>query len=283
MLNIIRGAYTRWHKPPKQKKKLQPDGVIKKLGDNVHLFRFGAERYVVKIFASEAAFVHERDILSRLADLPGCVGCIDASEQCITMTYCSGGDLIDYYNWHAAEFTVAAIARIICQLCDIVQRMHERGVHHLDLKLENICLMEDALGEICLIDFGSAEIIDDEPLKQIVSTKSYMSPEYIRIAEDISKKLAVSKQRVVHIDIWAIGVIAFSLLFGEYPFGCAGLWHTKMNVMRLRYSMPADTAVPRELQDILARIFVLDDEKRPRLTEIRDVFARYTEKKHKEG
>jgi len=277
MISILRQIASKWH----QRRRWQPASIIKKLGDNVTLARFGNHRYVVKEFVSQAAFNHEQDILRCVRDVPKCARLVAAADSCLILPYYAGGDLCDYYRWHPAEFTVAAVARIICQLCDALQGMHERGVYHLDLKLENICLVEDKLADICLIDFGAAVLLDEQPLRSITSTRSYISPEFISIQEALDKDESVSKQQIVHIDTWSVGVIAFSLLCGEYPFKGMTVRGVEANIMRLRYAFPKRASVPEEIRQMIAAIFVIDGQQRPTLEAIRNLFAKYSEKKYK--
>lgn len=96
--------------------------------------------------------------------------------------------------------------------------MHQKGVVHRDLKLENILLQNESdktseLPEIKLIDFGTAgpfKLTDfkDEGmhLKERVGTPAYMAPE-------------VFTGKYTHIcDVWSVGIIAYILLCGFFPF-----------------------------------------------------------------
>ena len=92
---------------------------------------------------------------------------------------------------------------------------HSRGVIHRDLKLENVLFKmqpepmdDDDLGafSVKVIDFGIAGVAAD---KVDAGTLSYMAPECLE------KQMA---ETTPAIDVWAIGIMFYAMLFGELPF-----------------------------------------------------------------
>ena len=85
--------------------------------------------------------------------------------------------------------------------------MHDVGIVHRDLKLDNIMMDE---GEIRIIDFGLSKIIkpeEKEKLTTFCGTPHYISPEIFSGSYDEK------------CDVWSLGVIAYQLFSqGEYPF-----------------------------------------------------------------
>lgn len=104
------------------------------------------------------------------------------------MEYCPGGDLFNYVS--SKNFTIPEIfaGQIIHKLSTAVFYLHQYGVAHRDLKLENILIFtQDDKFDIKLLDFGLSKIIgpnesSDEPFGTIVTIllkKSYVSPEVL--------------------------------------------------------------------------------------------------------
>ena len=92
------------------------------------------------------------------------------------------------------------------QVVDAVELIHTQGFAHRDLKMTNILLNEE--NEIKLIDFGFA--CDGFKEKSLFcGTPSYMAPE-ILTKEKYNGRL---------VDIWALGVVLYKMVTGEYPFG----------------------------------------------------------------
>lgn len=86
---------------------------------------------------------------------------------------------------------------------------HSRGVVHRDLKLENVMFKhkDDEDLFVKVIDFGIAGMSAQD--KVDAGTLSYMAPECLeRVAATSSPA----------IDVWAIGVMYYAMIFGTLPF-----------------------------------------------------------------
>ena len=101
-----------------------------------------------------------------------------------------------------------------------VKFMHEKGIAHRDLKVENILFQE---GKYKLADFGSAtnQILDytssskQEISKQMEQFEKYTTLMY-RPPEMIDQYL---KYKVdLQVDIWMLGCVLFTLCFAKHPF-----------------------------------------------------------------
>lgn len=85
--------------------------------------------------------------------------------------------------------------------------IHKKGIIHRDLKLANILIDGDMQMKIC--DFGLATLEADAISEAhiVMGTTNYLAPEVIN-RQGFKRRS----------DIWAIGVIAFVLLYGYKPF-----------------------------------------------------------------
>jgi len=106
------------------------------------------------------------------------------------------------------QFQESDAAYIMKQLLGALSYCQTRNVVHRDIKLENILV--DALVEskrnVKIINFSNAINISNKKAGEIVGTPNYMAPETIE-GEFSSKS-----------DVWSLGVMAYVLLSGEYPF-----------------------------------------------------------------
>lgn len=95
---------------------------------------------------------------------------------------------------------------VFSQLLSALYYLHQKGIYHRDLKMTNVLIDEQR--NVKLIDFGFSDNRDQE-LHSYCGTPSYMAPEIVE----------KRGYRGKHVDIWALGVIVFKLLTGEYAFG----------------------------------------------------------------
>lgn len=100
--------------------------------------------------------------------------------------------------------------RIARQIASALQAAHEAGIVHLDLKSENVFLVErDGMADhVKVIDFGIACYLDRDRHKSIAGTPAYMAPEQICAPESVDQRT----------DIYALGVVIYEMLTGRCPF-----------------------------------------------------------------
>eukprot|EP00555_Chaetoceros_dichaeta_P002494 CAMPEP_0198251964 /NCGR_PEP_ID=MMETSP1447-20131203/2614_1 /TAXON_ID=420782 /ORGANISM="Chaetoceros dichaeta, Strain CCMP1751" /LENGTH=672 /DNA_ID=CAMNT_0043937099 /DNA_START=104 /DNA_END=2122 /DNA_ORIENTATION=+ len=120
------------------------------------------------------------------------------------MDLCTGGDLT---SRKLNEQEVVIVAE---QILRGVVYLHRNGVCHQDLKLENILYEHSGTdASIRLIDFGISEKYDQNGKLRMTSGAVYtMSPEISSGTGPYTEKS----------DVWAVGVIVWVLLAGDYPF-----------------------------------------------------------------
>ncbi|TPX62473.1 hypothetical protein CcCBS67573_g08829, partial [Chytriomyces confervae] len=99
--------------------------------------------------------------------------------------------------------------KIFAQVALAAEYLQANGLVHRDIKDENIVV--DSSFNIKLIDFGSAARIPTTPNEQFTEfrgTTLYASPEIVR----------KEKYRGPEAEMWALGVLLFTMIFGESPF-----------------------------------------------------------------
>ncbi|XP_068066142.1 ribosomal protein S6 kinase-related protein [Anomalospiza imberbis] len=127
----------------------------------------------------------------------------------IMCTYCSTGDL--HALWRAAGCLAEATVRLFAaELVLVLVYLHDLGIMHRDVKMENILL--DERGHLKLTDFGLSRYLQwGERAHTICGTLQYMAPEVL------------SGGPYSHAaDWWSLGVLLFALASGEFPVAPAG-------------------------------------------------------------
>jgi serine/threonine protein kinase/Flp pilus assembly protein TadD len=162
-------------------------------------------------------FLRERQILARLQH-PHIARLLD------------GGLTVDGQPWFAMEhvegvaitryaderrLTIDERVRLFVGICDAVRHAHQAGVVHRDLKPSN--LLVDAAGEVKLLDFGIAKLLEEGEWEGEgrastrtgvrLMTPEYAAPEQIR-GEPITPAT----------DTYGLGVVLYELLTGHHPY-----------------------------------------------------------------
>ena len=142
-------------------------------------------------------------------------GITESGLPYIVMELLEGQDLGAYLEKHGRVEPVQLVVDIVAQLARALDRAHERGIIHRDIKPGNIFLCDSGGGEmfVKLLDFGIAKGTDVPKIDSNTKTGSmigspfYMSPEQIT-GSRIDKRS----------DLWSVGIVAYEALTGKKPF-----------------------------------------------------------------
>ncbi|GAB4821071.1 hypothetical protein N2152v2_008117 [Parachlorella kessleri] len=130
-----------------------------------------------------------------------------------------GLDLLDKLNECGGRLEESKAALYFSQLLQAVHHVHVNGMCHRDLKPEN-CIVETITQRLVLIDFGlSRSLSASLGMTLGVGTPDYMSPELIAGGSiEVLKNRTLGRYDPVKSDVWALGVLLFLLVSGQYPF-----------------------------------------------------------------
>jgi len=131
----------------------------------------------------------------------------DPEGAYLVMRLMKGGSLEDLID--KGPLSLSHAARLLDQVGSALSAAHRRGIIHRDLKPANILLDED--GNAYLSDFGIAKALGEGAdltlTGVILGTPAFITPEQVQ-------SLPVSPQT----DIYALGVLLFTMLTGKHPF-----------------------------------------------------------------
>ncbi|XP_014248098.1 phosphorylase b kinase gamma catalytic chain, skeletal muscle/heart isoform [Cimex lectularius] len=175
---------------------------------------------------------------------------------------CRNGELFDYLT-DVVTISEKKTRCIMRQLFEALKYIHQKDIVHRDLKPENILLDENY--DIKLTDFGFAcTLRKGELLTELRGTPGYLAPELLRVNmfDDVDGY-------GLPVDIWACGVIMYSLLVGCPPF-----WHRKQyitirNIMEgvYNFSSPKWADISFEAKDLISKLLVVDPQERYTVTD----------------
>ena len=143
------------------------------------------------------------------------------------------------------------IVRGIANALDVV---HNEGIIHRNIKPTSIRLSKEQ--EVILLNFGIAKIIGAETITQVgaaLGTTMYMAPEQMG-DEKIDSR----------VDLYALGVIFYRLLTGQFPFDATNVPKLIENKLKEDPTDPCviNPSIPRAVADIAMKLLKRNREER---------------------
>merc|ERR1719265_628726 len=151
------------------------------------------------------------------------------------------------------RFTERDAASAVYQMLLSVNYLHNRGIVHRDLKLENFLYEKKDTDHLKLIDFGFSHIWEPNTKMALsCGTLAYVAPEVL--ARSYTSKC----------DLWSLGVILFILLAGYMPFSGAERAQRKA-IEDGQYSWRPERwkNISEQAQDLVKRLLTKNPDMRP--------------------
>ena len=160
-------------------------------------------------------FAVERNILASL-EHPNIARLYDAGIDTLgcpylAMEYVQGQPLTDWCD--AQSLGLSERLKLFLQVLEAVRFAHEKQVIHRDLKPSNILVTQS--GQVRLLDFGVAKLLDADEAEQTSLTSIYgraLTPDYA------SPELLRGDLVDARSDIYSLGVLLYELLTGARPY-----------------------------------------------------------------
>jgi serine/threonine-protein kinase len=161
-------------------------------------------------------------------------GITDEGAPYIVMEYLEGESLGDRLE-RTGIITMRQTAQVLVQVGKALDRAHELGIVHRDIKPDNVFLSTADEGMICkVLDFGIAKHtkLADQKGQTLpgttVGTPEYMSRELVMTARDVDASA----------DRWALAVVAYQCLTGILPFDGPTLGMVCVAICTGKYEAP---------------------------------------------
>ena len=206
---------------------------------------------------ARARFRREALAAARLSAAPNVVTVFDVAEHrgrpLIVMEYLEGGSV--YERMRDARIPRETALAWLEQAAVAIDRAHENGVVHRDVKPANLLLDDE--GNVHVSDFGIASTSGADALTApgtVLGTAGYLAPEQAR-----------GEPATAASDLYALGVVAFELLTGRRPFAgdtpaTEAFAHLNADVPR---ATPFDPTLPTAVDDVFQSALAKEPQARP--------------------
>ncbi|KAG7283318.1 hypothetical protein CRUP_000844 [Coryphaenoides rupestris] len=135
----------------------------------------------------------------------------------------------------------------------VVEALHKKNIVHRDLKLGNMVLNKRThritITNFCL---GKHLVSEEDLLKDQRGSPAYISPDV----------LSGRPYRGKPSDMWALGVVLFTMLYGQFPFYDSIPQELFRKIKAAEYSIPEDGRVSENTVCLIRKLLVLDPQQR---------------------
>ena len=150
--------------------------------------------------------------------------------------------------------------KLFLQIVKGISYCHSKNIFHRDIKLENILVLKD--DTIKIIDFGfGVKCNRDTCQKVLCGTPSYMPPEILKREKYIA----------CYSDIWSLGVLFYSMLFGKFPFRGKNEEELLEKINEGKLIFPEYNQIEDKTKELFQKIFILNPNKRISLDDMIDI------------
>ncbi|KAL1131595.1 hypothetical protein AAG570_011209 [Ranatra chinensis] len=155
-------------------------------------------------------------------------------------------------------------ALILYNTVTVVHSLHERNIVHRDLKLGNLVL-DQSTHRVIVTNFCLGKHLGSENdlLRDQRGSPAYISPDVL------CGKPYVGKPS----DMWALGVLLFTMLYGQFPFYDSSPTQLFNKIKAADYSIPIDGRVSEDMMSLIKSLLVLDPSHRLKSGEVLDALT----------
>eukprot|EP00928_Gymnodinium_smaydae_P082135 TRINITY_DN6553_c2_g5_i1.p1 TRINITY_DN6553_c2_g5~~TRINITY_DN6553_c2_g5_i1.p1 ORF type:complete len:942 (-),score=160.65 TRINITY_DN6553_c2_g5_i1:204-2996(-) len=183
----------------------------------------------------------------------------DSENVYIILELCPGQTLNEFMKRRPNKCLTEPEAMFyVYELIVALKYLHQHRVIHRDLKLGNLFL--DKEGCLKVGDFGLAAQLesDGEKKRTICGTPNYIAPEILEGRHGHSYE----------VDIWSLGVILYTMVFGRPPFETTDVKLTYRRIRYNQYTFPDNVRCSTHVKDLVCSILRTDPLARPSLDQI---------------
>ena len=179
----------------------------------------------------------------------------DSDNYYILTEICSNGNLYELLE-KRKTLTELEIKYYFIQLVNVLKYLKDKKIVHRNLKLENIFISDKMIVKVGGFHLATQLKSNKEKLTIKIGTPNYIAPELL------------NHNYSYEVDVWALGVILYTLIFGKKPFYKKKEEELYKIIINGEYSFPENCQISEDLKDLIKKILVIDVNERIKLDQI---------------
>lgn len=146
----------------------------------------------------------------------------------------------------------------------IVSALHKLNIVHRDLKLGNM-VFDKRKRKVTITNFclGKHLINENDLLKDQRGSPAYISPDVL------SGKPYLGKPS----DMWALGVVLFTMLYGQFPFYDSNPQELFRKIKAAEFTLPKESPLSENTRMVIHKLLVLNPKQRMKAEEVLESIA----------
>lgn len=184
----------------------------------------------------------------------------NADNYFIVLDFMAGKDMFDYIQRRKFNLGEPRVQDLGYQIGLAIKYLHNFGIVHRDLKLENIMMSDNTEKSVPkIVDFGLAKIIGPhEKATEPFGTLGYVAPEVLR-----------KQPYTFSCDVWSLGCVLYAMLSGSLPFDHESQKETIRMTLeeKLVFDLPCWNTISDDAKDLITKLLTKDQTQRISLDE----------------
>ncbi|XP_046427367.1 serine/threonine-protein kinase ULK3 isoform X1 [Neodiprion virginianus] len=162
----------------------------------------------------------------------------------IVMEYCDGGDLSKFIK-RKHRLPENICRKFLQQLALALKFLRSHNVCHMDLKPQNLLLMNTPKLTLKVGDFGFAQYLANYEHKFAMrGSPLYMAPEIL-----------LDHKYDARVDLWSVGIIMYECLFGKAPYSSSSFQELAEKIKDRRpIELPKNSYITPECKDLITSL-----------------------------
>ena len=198
-------------------------------------------------------FMQEAIVLAEMETIEGLVKVKDYFQEngtaYIVMEYLDGRTMKDVFQEFPRRMAVDEAVSVLTPVIEALARLHNKGVIHRDVSLDNIMLLKD--GRVKLIDLGGGKRQGDG---SAVSTIAIKKSAYTPLEQILGRGGEIGPQT----DVYALAVTIYRCICGKYPKSAG----ERANDNDIEKPSKLGVKITRKQEQALLKALILDPRKR---------------------